>query len=128
MFGFRVRDVARRFCVAISVGVFRLNINVRNVGIKDLKMGTAGIQFKIMPEGVDTDFEELKVKVKEAVESFESGVFSDAKEEPIAFGLKALIITIALSEDEESDAVESALSKISGVSSVELIDYRRVVG
>jgi elongation factor 1-beta len=112
----------------ISVGVFRLNINVRNVGIKDLKMGTAGIQFKIMPEGVDTDFEELKVRVKEAVESFESGVFNDAKEEPIAFGLKALIITIALSEDEESDAVEAALSKVAGVSSVELIDYRRVVG
>ncbi|MCD4771409.1 elongation factor 1-beta [archaeon] len=81
-----------------------------------------------MPEGVDTDFEELKVKAKEAVESFESGVFNGAKEEPIAFGLKALIITIALSEDEESDAVESALSKIAGISSVELIDYRRVVG
>ena len=91
-------------------------------------MGTAGIQFKIMPEGVDTNFEELKAKVREAVESFESGVFNGAKEEPIAFGLKALIVTIALSEDEESDAVESALSEISGVSSVELIDYRRVVG
>jgi len=91
-------------------------------------MGTAGIQFKIMPEGVDTNFEELEAKIKEVVESFESGVFNGTKEEPIAFGLKALIVTIALSEDEESDAVESALSKISGVSSVELIDYRRVVG
>ncbi|MBT6689948.1 elongation factor 1-beta [archaeon] len=91
-------------------------------------MATAGIQFKIMPEGVETDLEQLKTTIKKTIESFESGVFNEAKEEPIAFGLKALIITIALSEDEESDAVETALSKIPEISSVELIDYRRVVG
>ena len=91
-------------------------------------MATAGIQFKIMPEGVDTDLEKLKTDIKTAVETFESGVFNEAKEEPIAFGLKALIVTIALSEDEESEAVEKALAEIEGVSSVELIDYRRVVG
>ncbi len=91
-------------------------------------MATAGIQFKIMPEGADTNLEELKESLKKATESFESGVFNEAKEEPIAFGLKALIVTIALSEDEESDAVEKAFSETEGVSSVELIDYRRVVG
>ena len=91
-------------------------------------MATAGIQFKIMPTGVDVDLEKLKVDVKNSVETFESGVFNDAKEEPIAFGLKALIITIALSEDEESDAVEAALNEIEGASSVEMIDYRRAVG
>ena len=81
-----------------------------------------------MPKGLEVDLEKLKNQIKEKVESFESGVFNEAKEEPIAFGLKALIVTIALSEDEESDAVEKALSKIEDVSSVELIDYRRVVG
>ena len=91
-------------------------------------MSTVGIQFKIMPENVDTDLEKLKTDVKEKVESFESGVFNEAKEEPIAFGLKALIVTIALSEDEESEAVEKAINEIEKVSSVELIDYRRVVG
>jgi len=91
-------------------------------------MATAGIQFKIMPDSIETDLEKLKTEIKEKVETFESGVFHEAKEEPIAFGLKALIVTIALSEDEESDAVEKALSEIEGVSSIELIDYRRVVG
>ena len=95
---------------------------------RSLKMATAGIQFKIMPEGVDTDLEKLKTNIKTTIETFESGVFNEAKEEPIAFGLKALIITMALSEDEESDAVENSLTEIEGVSSVELIDYRRVVG
>ena len=91
-------------------------------------MATAGIQFKIMPTGVDVDLEKMKADIKTSVETFESGVFNEAKEEPIAFGLKALIVTIALSEDEESDAVEKAFAEIEGVSSVELIDYRRVVG
>ena len=91
-------------------------------------MATAGIQFKIMPESPDTNLDQLKDKLKTATESFESGVFNDAKEEPIAFGLKALVITIALSEDEESESVEKAFSEIDGVSSVELIDYRRVIG
>ena len=89
---------------------------------------TAGIQYKIMPESLDVNLEKLKEDAKTKVESFESGVFSDSKEEPIAFGLKALIITIALSEDEESDKVEAALAEIEGVSSVEMIDYRRAVG
>ncbi|MFH0808268.1 MAG: elongation factor 1-beta [archaeon] len=91
-------------------------------------MATAGIQFKIMPESVDTNLEELKIKLEKITKTFKSGVFNEAKEEPIAFGLKALIVTIALSEDEESDAVEKAFNEITGISSVELIDYRRVVG
>jgi len=81
-----------------------------------------------MPEGLDVDLEKLKEDAKKKVKSFESGVFSESKEEPIAFGLKALIITIALSEDEDSDKVEAALAEIEGISSVEMIDYRRVVG
>ena len=91
-------------------------------------MTTAGIQYKIMPDGLDTDLETLKTEAKKKVETFESGVFSESKEEPIAFGLKALIITIALSENEDSDKVETALSEIEGVSSVEMIDYRRAIG
>lgn len=81
-----------------------------------------------MPESIETNLEQLKEKIKEVIESFESGVFNDTKEEPIAFGLKALIITMAMSENEESEAVEKALSEIEGISSVNLIDYRRAVG
>ena len=91
-------------------------------------MATAGIQFKVMPESLDIDLEKLKTEIKSKVESFESGVFNEAKEEPIAFGLSALIVTIALSEDEEVDSVENAIKEIQGVSSIELIDYRRAIG
>jgi len=91
-------------------------------------MATAGIQFKVMPTGVDVDLEKLKTDIQAKIETFESGVFNGIEEEPIAFGLKALIVTFALSEDEESDKVENAINEIENVSSVEMIDYRRVVG
>jgi translation elongation factor aEF-1 beta len=91
-------------------------------------MSTAAIQFKIMPTGLDIDLKVLKEKIQNVVESFESGVFSAAEERPIAFGLVALVITIALSESEDSDLVENKIAKIDEVSSVELLDYRRAVG
>jgi elongation factor 1-beta len=91
-------------------------------------MTTAAVRFKIMPESPETDLESIKSSIKEKVESFDSGVFSDAVEEPIAFGLKALIVTLAIAESEEVDHVETALKEIDGVSSIEMIDYRRAVG
>ena len=91
-------------------------------------MATAAIKFKIMPENLEVNLENLKNQIKSKIESFESGVFNEAKEEPIAFGLNALIVTMALSEDKEVDLVENAIKEIEGVSSIELIDYRRAIG
>jgi len=91
-------------------------------------MSTAAVQFKIMPDSPDINLDELKNKVKEKIESFESGVFGESKEEPIAFGLKALIVTFAISESQEIDIVENSLKELEGASSVELLDYRRAVG
>tara|TARA_Y100000310_G_scaffold124475_1_gene123183 strand:- start:1210 stop:1485 length:276 start_codon:yes stop_codon:yes gene_type:complete len=91
-------------------------------------MSTAAAQFKILPENIDIDLEKLQTSIKEKIESFKSGVVSNIKEEPIAFGLKALIVTFAISEEQEIDQVENAASEIKGISSVELIDYRRAIG
>ena len=81
-----------------------------------------------MPTSPETDLEKLKSAIKEKIESFESGVLSNVEEQPIAFGLKALIITFALPEEQEVDEVENSINEIEEVSSVELIDYRRAVG
>tara|TARA_B100001971_G_C18220008_1_gene556476 strand:+ start:1276 stop:1521 length:246 start_codon:yes stop_codon:yes gene_type:complete len=81
-----------------------------------------------MPEGIDTNLEKLEEKIKSKIESFDSGIFNESKEEPIAFGLKALIVTFALSEEIEIDEVENSLKELEGVLSAELIDYRRAIG
>tara|TARA_Y100000310_G_scaffold286519_1_gene310767 strand:+ start:1807 stop:2082 length:276 start_codon:yes stop_codon:yes gene_type:complete len=91
-------------------------------------MSTIGVKFKVMPKDIEVNLKELSKKIKQKIESLESGTFNKIEEEPIAFGLKALIVTFALSEDEEVDSVEDILNKIDNVSSVELIDHRRAIG
>ncbi len=81
-------------------------------------MGEVLATFKVMPEGVD-EFEKAKQGVLEALKDYR---VEDVKEEPIAFGLKALLVAIRLPDKEgEVDKIEEILSKVEGVESVELV-------
>ncbi len=90
-------------------------------------MGKSAVQYKIMPESLDVDLKNLEKEAKETIEKM-GGVFSASEEQPIAFGLKALIVSLAYPEEKEIDELGNALGDISGVSSVEMIDYRRALG
>lgn len=90
-------------------------------------MGMSAVQFKLMPEGVDVDLKKVSKEAEKIIKSL-GGVFSGSEEQPIAFGLKALIVAFAFPESKEVDAVGNALEKLNGVSSVEMIDYRRAIG
>ena len=87
--------------------------------------GVAALKIKVMPEQ-DSDLENLKTEVKETLEKA-GAIKTEIQEEDIAFGLKALIVTIAWPEDKETEEAETALD-IKGVSSVQIIDYRRAFG
>ena len=50
------------------------------------------------------------------------------EEEPIAFGLKALIAFFAWPEKKETGEAEEAIKSVKDVSSLEVIDYRRAFG
>lgn len=89
-------------------------------------MGTAGIKIKLMPESPETNLEEIKEKAKAIVEE-KGGKNREYEEEPIAFGLKAIIAFFELSEDIESGEIEEALKSIKGVSSAQVIDMRRLI-
>jgi elongation factor 1-beta len=90
-------------------------------------MATAAAQFKIMPESLEISLEEVLKKAKEIIEQ-KNGVFSHSEEQPIAFGLKALIVSLAYPESSEIEELENSLKEMSGISSVEMIDYRRALG
>lgn len=122
--------MGQKFQDVKSVEASQSSLNVLNAAKKDLnsKMTTAAVKFKIMPENLDVDLNELKSEIKDTIESFDSGVFNEAVEEPIAFGLKALVVTFAFAEKAEVDEVQNAIQEIDGVSSVDMIDYRRAVG
>jgi elongation factor 1-beta len=90
-------------------------------------MGTALITIKIMPESPDTELEAIKEKARETIAKGQ-GKVDGTKEEPIAFGLKAIIVNFALDESKELEPIENELKKIEGVSSVQVIDMRRAFG
>ena len=75
------------------------------------------ISYKIMPESVETDLSILEEKIKGNLEGVE---IKDIKQEPIAFGLKALKVLVMV-EDKAgiSDKIEKKLSELDDVESVE---------
>jgi elongation factor 1-beta len=90
-------------------------------------MGTALLKMKLMPTSPDVDLEAIKEKAKEVVESNEAEGVS-FEEEPVAFGLKAVILGFSIDESKEIESIEEALKKIEEVNSVQVVDMRRAFG
>ena len=91
-------------------------------------MGTLAIKIKLMPTSPEVNLEEIKEKAKEVIASKE-GKNCFFEEEPIAFGLKAIIAIFTLDEKTgDSDGVEKTLSEIEHVNSSQIIDMRRGFG
>lgn len=88
-------------------------------------MGDVAAKIKIMPESVDTDLAELKEKIKGVIPAG-ADLYGDIVEEPIAFGLKALIVTLIVNDEEGgTEPAEEAFAKVSGVENVQVIDVNR---
>ncbi|MBI2647370.1 elongation factor 1-beta [Candidatus Woesearchaeota archaeon] len=92
-------------------------------------MAQVVVTLRIMPNNPNTELSKIETKVKKEIIDF-----CDSKEfkiniEPIAFGLEALNIMFVMDENKGStEKLESKLSQINGVESVEVIDVRRAVG
>ncbi len=72
-----------------------------------------------MPESVEVNLEQIKAELKKMPII---GQIKDMKEEPVAFGLKALkVLTILPDEGGLTDKIEEAVRKVKGVQSAETI-------
>ena len=80
-----------------------------------------------MPEGVETNLEDIKKHSKSRIEN-ERAVLHSFEEQPIAFGLKALIAIVAWPEEKDTQILEDLFKSIHGVSQADIIDYRRAIG
>jgi len=90
-------------------------------------MGVAAVKFKIMPSSPEVDMSSLENNTRKLLEK--EGVKNPQFEiQPIAFGLKALIIMFGWPEEKPLEALESNLGKIENVNSAELLDIRRAIG
>jgi elongation factor 1-beta len=88
-------------------------------------MGNVIITYKIFPTDVVDNFDELKKKIEETLPEFSS--ISGYGEDPIAFGLKALLIQVKFPEDKTGilDEFEKNLEGIEGISQVQTLMVRR---
>jgi translation elongation factor aEF-1 beta len=88
-------------------------------------VGVNGVKYKLMPESTDVDLKEIEESAKKIVEEF-GGKNKEYTIEPIAFGLKALIVFFFYSDDKNIDSMEEKFSKIKNVASAQLVDMRKV--
>ncbi len=90
-------------------------------------MGITAIKIKIMPESIETDLVKIEKEVRNKIEK--NNVKNPQIEvQPIAFGLKALIVLFGWPEEKEFEEFEKDLKKIPGVSSIDVLDMRRTFG
>jgi elongation factor 1-beta len=84
-------------------------------------MGEVAAKIKIMPESIDVDLDELKGALEKVIpEGVRLHAFG---EEPIAFGLKALIAAVILSDSTGgTEEVEAAFATVENVESVEVVE------
>ena len=114
--------VSMKLSAVKTAGLMPLSINVRPAALKDLtKMAKAIITFKLMPESPDVDLEPIKVKALQIAK--ENGAVGEmqSKEDPIAFGLTAVLI-LAMYEVEGSDfdGIAAKMQRIEQVQSAEV--------
>ena len=84
-------------------------------------MGEVGLQYRILPEGLEVDLDKLLVDIKQALPA--GAELKASEQKPVAFGLKALHVLIVMDDKKGgSEAVESALSNVPGVQSVEMVE------
>ncbi|MBU0906578.1 MAG: elongation factor 1-beta [Nanoarchaeota archaeon] len=89
--------------------------------------GIAAVIVKMMPEGPDSDLENIKELAKSKLE--EDGAQNISFEiKEVAFGLKAIFVKFAWPEKKDTSLFEDKLADVEGVSSVDTEDYRRAFG
>ena len=92
-------------------------------------MANAIVTLKIMPTTPETNLEELQKKALKEIAQFNDNKETKISIEPIAFGLKAIIIIFVMDEAKGSpDAVAEKIANFEDVNSAEVTDVRRAIG
>ena len=92
-------------------------------------MARVVVSLRIMPQSPDVDLSELETKAKKEIVDFCNSVEFRTEIQPIAFGLKALMLLFVMEESiGTTEKLEQKISQIGGVESVEVTDVRRAVG
>jgi len=90
-------------------------------------MGFTAVQMKLMPDSPSADLKAIEAKATEIINSMHKTQVK-IEEEPIAFGLNAIILSFAWNDEIELEKLEAEFQKIAQVSSAEILDIRKAFG
>lgn len=90
-------------------------------------MALSFLKIKIRPNSPEVSLDSLKEKITKTAEDLEAKA-QEFSEEEMAFGMKALIVTIGWPDEKESFILEQKLKEIEDVSSIDILDHRRAFG
>lgn len=91
-------------------------------------MAVVIVTLKIMPEDPEIKLGDLKAKAEQIITDFE-GKVQTTKEEPVGFGLKALVLSFSVDEAKGSpDPVAEKIEEIEGVKSAQVTMVSRALG
>jgi translation elongation factor aEF-1 beta len=84
------------------------------------------VSLKIFPSDIVADMNRLKETIRKSLEG--KATIYKFDEEPVAFGLVALVVHILMPEEESGvmDEVERRLKSTNGISEVEVLMSRRI--
>ena len=89
-------------------------------------MGDVLTTIKIMPDSPDVDLDAIKATIESSMP--EGAKLHDMAEEPIAFGLVAIILQFITDDGEGgSEPVEEMVQAIDGVASIEITGVGRLM-
>ncbi|MGE0792810.1 MAG: hypothetical protein AB7V77_01360 [Candidatus Woesearchaeota archaeon] len=93
-------------------------------------MANAIITFEIMPESPDVNIESLKDKLLDIAKTAGAKGEMQSKVEPIAFGLKKLIIyaMYEVSDNKDFDAICDEMAKIEGIGNAKIANMDLAMG
>ena len=110
-------------CVA---GTRAIIINVLTADSRGREnMGEVAAKIKVMPSGTDVDLKKLQEELEKIIP--EGAKLHGFSEEPVAFGLRALMVVVKVGDVEGgTEKVEEAFSKVKGVESVSVEELGRI--
>ena len=89
-------------------------------------MGEVLVKYRVMPDGPETDLDVLQQAMASALPA-EIAKVSACAAVPFAFGMKALVTTVIIQDEEgNSDKVEEMLREVEGVQGLELLEMGRL--
>jgi elongation factor 1-beta len=121
----RQDDVASAASLDALTSVRNAVLPVHRIIEGGLKMGFVVITYKIFPSDIIEDFDPLRKRIESNLPEF--ATVHGYGEEPVAFGLKALLIQIKFPEDKTGvlDEFEKKIETIEGISQVQTLMVRR---